>query len=343
MSSSPKNYFDILGLPPSASSDEIKRAFKDLAFRFHPDRNPHNPEAEEHFKQAVEAYTYLTGNLEAYRSLQTTKKSSEVSSDQVQDILRVLFDIETVPSATRPRVLEAELELTPQEAFAGGQFSIPVERHDLCSACFGKGVEKGAKVFTCTYCFGAGEVRTQLDSEEMRECPKCNGRGLLSSRGCLNCRARGTIPKKILLKVEIPPGVAEGQVIRLTGEGHEQAIGRRGEVELKARLKRDPRFTFDGKDVICETTVDLSDAALGGEILVPTLRGPSKFKLPPGTQSGQVFKLKGLGLGGDQYIKIQVRTPLAVSEKDRRWLRQFKSHGEEGRPSFWQRIKNWFW
>jgi len=344
MSDSTKNYFAVLGLPASATADEIKRAFKELAFKNHPDRNPHNPHAEEQFKLAVEAYTFLTGNLEAYRALQSTRKASALSSDQVQDILKVLFDIETVPAATRARLLQAELELTPQEAFIGGNFSLETERYDLCPDCKGRGVEKGAKVFTCTYCFGAGEVRVAVDREETRECPKCNGRGLLSSRGCLTCRARGSLRKKILLNVAVPPLAAEGQALLVSRQGHEQqATGLRGDVEVRIRLKKDPRFTFDGKDVICETTVDMSDAALGGDILVPTLRGPSKFKLPPGTQSGQVFRLKGLGLGGDQFIKIQVRTPVVISEKDRHLLRQFQPKAEEGRSSFWQRIKNWFW
>jgi molecular chaperone DnaJ len=339
-----KNYFTVLGLQPNATLEEIKKAFKEVAFQYHPDRNPHNPWAEERFKEAVEAYTYLTGNLEAYRALQQPAPRGSKSAEVMEDILKVLFDIETAPAATRPRPLKVPLELSLQEAFAGGSRKLQIEREDICSACFGKGVEKGAKVFTCTYCFGMGEVSTNKEGTEKRECPKCNGRGLLSSRGCLSCRARGTLTKRVTLQVDIPPRVNEGQVLNMRGEGHEQNyFGKRGDLQFIIHLKNDPLFTFDGKDIICETTVEMSDAALGGEIFVPTLSGPTKFKLPPGTQSGQVIRLKGLGLGGDQFIKIRVKTPIAVSEKDRQLFRQIKGSTEEGDQSLWQRLKKWFW
>lgn len=337
-----KRYFESLGLAPNASQEEIKKAFKALAFQYHPDRNPHNPQAEEKFKESVEAYSYLSGNLEVYKALHAPAKTAQTVSEKAEDILRILFDIETLP--VRPsRPLTIDLELTLEEALNGGERKISLERLDLCRACQGKGVEPGAKVFTCTYCFGAGEIGQEWEGKAPKECPKCNGRGILSGRGCMECFARGVLLSKIKRKITIPAPVSPGQTLALFGEGHETEMGKRGDAQVRFLLKKHPRFSFDGKDIICETTVEMGEAALGGEIKVPTLRGFTKLKIPPGTQSGQVFKLKGFGLGGDEYVKIWVKTPTAISEKERRMLRGLGKNAEEHSPGFLQRLKKWIW
>ncbi|MFO1464636.1 MAG: J domain-containing protein [bacterium] len=343
MADSQKNYFATLGLKPGATREEVKKAFKELAFQFHPDRNPHNPWAEERFKETVEAYSYLTGNLEALRALQGPSAAAKMTGDYAQDILKTLFDIDH-PGSLRDRApFRRELSLSLEEAFAGGTFSLLVEREELCPSCRGNGVEEGAKVFTCTYCFGAGSVSGPGETAERRECPKCNGRGFLSAKGCLRCRARGYLLQEAKLKVPLPPRVTDGFTVTLPGEGHELAPGRRGDLQVLVRLRRHPRFSFDGKDIICETSVEMSEAALGAEVMVPTLGGTTALRLPPGTQSGQVFRIKGLGLGGDQFVKINVRIPAALNEKDRLLLRRIR--GEQGteQPGWWQKIKQLFW
>jgi molecular chaperone DnaJ len=336
-------YLAVLGLSPGSPSEAVKAAFKELAFQYHPDRNPHNEWAEEKFKEVVEAYSFLSGNQEAYQALQSPSAKASVSVDQVQDIYQILFDIELTPATTRPRPLTQELELTVEEAFLGGDFKLVLERFDLCPQCQGSGVEQGAKTFTCTYCFGEGEVESRSDPAGWKECPKCNGRGFLSSKGCVKCRAKGIRVKPVKRILKVPPRTAPGTVLSLAREGHEFKPGERGDVNVVIQVKKDPRFTFDGKDIICETTVDMANAALGGEVTVPTLAGPKKISLSPGTQSGQVLRLKGLGLGGDQFLRIWVQTPQAVSERERNLLRGLKNVRGSHKPGLWTRLKKWIW
>jgi len=343
MDPSARKYFEVLGLRSNANADEIKVAFKKLAFQYHPDRNPHNAWAEEKFKEAVEAYSFLSGNLEAYRALKKPTSGASTTAEATQDIFKILFDIDLEPASSRPRPLQEVLELSLEDAFKGRSLKIPLQRYDICPECFGSGVERGAKTFTCTYCFGEGEVEEGGSANNIKECPKCNGRGFLSSRGCVKCRARGAISKKYKLQVNIPPKVSQGQTLTLLGEGHEYDIGKRGEVQLTIHLKKHDRFTFDGKDIICETTVEVGDAALGGEISVPTLQGKQKLKIAPGTQSGQVARLKGLGLGGDQFVRIWVKTPTVLNEKERNILRGLRGKDKGQSPGWWNRFKKWVW
>jgi molecular chaperone DnaJ len=341
MTESTRNYLEVLGLNQDASSEDVKKAFKVLAFQYHPDRNPHSEAAEEKFKQVLEAYSFLSGNMEAYQALKTPKKTSSIPIEQIQDIYQILFDIDLAPAPTRARRLRTEVTLKAEVAFRGGEVPFTVERYDWCPVCEGAGADKGARRFTCTFCFGEGEVDSASAPEGHRECPKCNGRGFLSAEGCLTCRGRGVSLKKTKMTLFIPAKISPGAVLTIPGEGHEFEKGKRGMVEVGISLKEDPRFSFDGKDIICETSVSLGDAALGGDVMVPTLDGPRSVQIPPGTQSGQVVRLKGMGLGGDQFIRVWVKTPTATSEKERKILDEFKE-ARLGR-SLWGRLKKWIW
>lgn len=338
-----RNYLEILGLTREASSEDLKKAFKNLAFQYHPDRNPHNARAEEKFKEVLEAYSFLTGNMEAFQALKAPPRSGTAPADQVQDIYEILFDIELAPAPTRGKPLRTDLVLRAEEAFRGGEMELKLERWDWCLQCNGTGAEKGAKKFTCTYCFGEGEVDSLAEPEGRRECPKCNGRGFLSSKPCLKCRARGVRPNKCRLLLNVPPRISPGSVLILEGEGNEFQAGERGALEIHIILKEDPRFSFDGQDIICETTVGLGDAALGGEVVVPTLEGPRPVTIPAGTQSGRVLRLKGMGLGGDQFIRIWVKTPTVTTEKERRVLHGFKTPPPGRLNGLWGRLKKWIW
>jgi len=339
-----KNYFAELGLTAGATAEEVKKAFKQLAFQYHPDRNPRNPWAEEKFKNLVEAYSYLTGNLEAYRVMTSKSAMATAAADPGQDILKTLFDIDVSPTRRNKGLAKVQVLLTMEEAFLGAQKKVEFDREEICKECRGKGVDEGAKLFTCTYCFGAGVVGLlEVNEEDAKECPKCNGRGFLSSRGCVACRARGYTLKKAKVQVQIPPKVRAGSVVEVKGEGHQLSLELRGDLQVQVGIKKHPVFTFDGKDIICETSVQMSEAVLGGEIQVPTLGGPTKLSIPPGTQSGQIFRVKGLGLGGDQFVRINVKTPIFLSEKDRSLMRRLKGQGSEEPKGFWQRVKKWFW
>lgn len=338
-----KNFHAVLGIKPEATPAEVKKAFKELAFQYHPDRNPHNPVAEERFKELVEAYSHLTGNVEALRALQGPSSAAKMTGDYAQDILKTLFDIDHPNSVQDRQPMRVEVLLSLEEAFKGTVKIVEVQRQEICGECKGTGVDHGAKIFTCTYCFGAGQVGGPDDGTRRRECPKCNGRGFISSRGCVPCRARGYKRRDVKLKVTVPSQSKEGQTVILQGEGHESAPGRRDDAQAVFKLLRHPSFSFDGKDVMCETSVEMSEAALGGEVKVSTLDGFTTLHLPPGTQSGQVFRIKGMGLGGDQFVKIKVKTPVALSEKDRHLLRRIQGNIAATPRGFWQKIKKWFW
>lgn len=343
MSDVAEKYLITLGLTRKASTEDIKKAFKELAFQFHPDRNPHNELAEERFKEIVEAYSYLSGNMEAYQAMQQPTAPRTVSVEQAQDIYQILFDLDPAPAPARHRPLTVPLEITLQEAFLGAEKKLDLERKDLCQKCLGRGVDAGAKTFTCTYCFGEGEVDSEASPDGFRECPKCNGRGFISSRGCVPCRAKGVVLNRIQLKIHIPPKVGAGQILKIEGEGHEFAPGQRGDVHVRLSLRKDDRFTFDGKDIICEVFVDLAEAALGGEVTVPTPAGSKKINLPHGMQSGEVIRLKGHGLGGDLFVRVWVKTPHVLSEKEKKFIKSFSSSRENAGRGWWARIKKWIW
>ncbi len=343
MSDAAEKYLSTLGLSREATSTDIKRAFKELAFQFHPDRNPHNTRAEERFKEVVAAYSYLSGNMEAYQALKQPAKPNSETVEQAQDIYKLLFDLDMAPVPTRHRSLQIELELSLEEAFRGGEKKIYLERHDLCSQCMGRGVDAGAKTFTCTYCFGEGEVDSLSAENSTRECPKCNGRGFISSKGCVACRAKGIKTVPVERKVSFPPGVKPNQILNIPHEGHEFAPGQRSDVHVILSLKKDARFTFDGKDIICEISVELADAALGSKVTVPSLAGPKEINLPHGIQSGEVIRLKGQGLGGDQFVRVWVKTPQVLSEKEKKFIQGFSGNAKKQRSLWWARIKKWIW
>lgn len=353
-----RQYFAVLGLSTSASPQEIRRTFKELAFQYHPDRNPSNPWAEEKFKEILEAYSYLTGNLEAIRAMQNQSAATQASvrsrakeagfksapmSYDAEDILKSLFDLDLDPAGKKAQDLHVPLLLTLEEAFHGGEFKLEYERKDICEHCQGSGAEKGAKKFTCTYCFGAGEIEVNRSGVTTKECPKCNGRGFLSSLGCIPCRARGTLLKKVKKKIKVPAKVQHQQILSFPHEGHEFNIGERSDLKVTIELKPHPSFSFDGGDIICEVNVTMAQASLGSLVKVPRLAGSQKVRLPKSMQSGYVMRLKGMGLGGDQLIRFQVTTPQVLTNKQKRIFESLESQELQEEKGVWSRFKKWIW
>lgn len=325
----------ILGLKPGVGRVEIKKAFRDLAFQYHPDRNPHQRASEEKFKEIAQAYAYLTDNQEVYQALSHRSGTSSSETQDFEDIFKTLFDVEYRSQAKRYQDLWLNLKLTLQEAFLGGSARVSYQRQSLCKECQGEGVAPGAKRWTCTYCFGEAVV-----GNKAKPCPRCAGRGFLSGEACLSCRGHGYHLKEASLKVSYPKQWNPQKFLEIKQAGHEYESGLRGPVKVQLQLKEDPLFFFDGKNVLCEVEISMTQAALGGEIEVPTLKGSKKIFLPPGVQSGSSFRLKDQGLGGDLLIRWQVKTLTALGERERHLLKNLAPSAPSG---LWQKIKRWIW
>ncbi|MCB1214825.1 MAG: J domain-containing protein [Deltaproteobacteria bacterium] len=326
----------ILKLKPGAGKAEIKRAFKELAFEYHPDRQRHTDGGEEKFKEVAQAYAYLMGHQEAYETLSKNSDSSFSASDsQVDDIYKTLFDLETRSQARRYQELPIALNLSLEEAFQGGSKIFRLKRRDLCTSCQGEGVARGAKRRTCTYCFGEAVV-----GNKKQACPACGGKGFLSSETCLNCQGEGAVLKESKVKITWPSRWNPKNVLEISEMGHEYDTGLRGPVKVSLVPQEHESFSFDGENILCEVEISMSQAALGGEVEVPTLQGPKKVSLAPGVQSGSIFRLKAYGLGGDQLIRWQVTTLAALSERERRFFQTLLGKGKEG---LWQKIKRYLW
>ncbi len=318
-------YHNILGVAPAASLEEIKRAFKELAFQYHPDRNPHNPLAEERFREIAEAYASLTQNPELLRVVQSSQKIRVQDDPVFTDIFDQIFETNLQAFAPPGKDLYETLELSLEEAFAGSVQKFKVTREKPCEDCQGKGSRSG-KSFTCTYCFGRGKVTIQVHGvSSEKSCPKCRGLGRIPQDPCPSCRGRGVTAffEKITLK--LPPKVTHGQILRYPGLGSMHARGQNpGDLIVQIALKPHARFTFDALDVLCELPLTFSQAKQGGNFQVPTLAGPRTLQIPPLCRSGHLFRLPQMGLGGDQIIIVRVLEdhtsahPLLMAPKEKK-------------------------
>jgi molecular chaperone DnaJ len=323
MMNSPKDYYAVLGVSSSASPQEIKRAFKELAFQFHPDRNPHNPTAEEKFKEVAEAYAYLSGNQELLNAVRASQTTSAGIASTLSDIFDELFGVEIERWTPPGKDIYQMIELTLPEAFRGTSKHLKLWRESICPDCKGRGAPARVGSPTCTYCFGRGAITVSHRQEKIdKQCPRCYGLGRVPSDLCRHCRGKGVIPKQEKAKVKIPPRVQQGQEVRLKGMGslNSRSINP-GDLVLKVSIQPHESFTFDGPNILCEVPVSFSQAEKGGMIQVPTLVGKNHIELPAQSSSGTTLRLAGLGLGGDQYIRLR----LVPSTKSP--------------PSFWSRLK----
>src|SRR4030095_121708 len=307
MASTAKDYFAILGIKPGADPQEIKRVFKELAFQYHPDRNPHNPNAEEKFKEIAEAYAYLSGNQELLEAVRESPRSRKVDQ-ALADIYDDIFGIDITQWTPPGKDIYQGVELSLKEAFFGADKKFTIWREVVCSDCGGRGAPSHAKAPTCTFCFGRGAIRVDHRTVKAEKiCPKCHGTGRLPQEICRGCRGRGVVPAKEKIGVTIPPRVRSGQEVRVQGFGSLAARSERpGDLVLQIFVKRDERFTFDGPDLLCEVSVSSARAEEGGPFRVLTVGGEAEIDLPRGVVSGSVFRLQGMGLGGDQLVRVFV-------------------------------------
>src|SRR5512134_1921384 len=345
-----RDYYEVLGVNRDAPEEEIKKAYRKLAMKWHPDRNPDNPKAEDHFKEAKEAYEILTDGQKraAYDQFGHAGVDGMRGGgggghgfdprDAFGDIFGDVFgDIFGGGRRSRSQVyrgadLRYELELDLEQAVFGDTTSIEFTTLSECGECKGSGAAKGSKPVSCETCRGAGQVRMQQGFFTVQQtCPRCQGRGQVITDPCGKCRGQGRVRKQKTLAVKVPPGVDTGDRIRLSGEGEAgRNGGPHGDLYVEVRVKDHPIFERDGAHLSCEVPISFRTAALGGTIEVPTLDGDVTIKVPAETQSGRVFRLREKGIKpvrgggpGDLFCRVVVETPVHLTREQKDLLAKF--------------------
>jgi molecular chaperone DnaJ len=366
-----RDYYEVLGVSRTATDEELKKAYRKLALRYHPDRNPDDRRAaEERFKEISEAYQVLSdadrrGLYDRFGHAAFEQGAGPGAGfdfgagfeDIIGDLFGDFFGTGRARGGRgrtrRGQDLRYELEVSFEEAAFGCEKTISVPRLSTCETCKGRGAKPGTSPRQCPQCRGSGQVRFQQGFFSIaKTCGHCNGQGTIIANPCTACSGTGAQRGVHQLSIKIPPGVDNGSRLKLRGEG-EAALsgGASGDLYVVLHVHEHPLFLREGTDVVCEVPLSFAQAALGAEIEVPTLDGPAKVKVPTGTQSGQVFRLKGRGIPdvngygrGDEIVRIVVETPRKLSARQRELLEEFaRISGEEVHPlskSFLEKVKS---
>ncbi|MBU0477411.1 molecular chaperone DnaJ [bacterium] len=371
-----RDYYEILDVERHAAIDEIKRAYRKLAHKYHPDKNQGNKEYEEKFKEASEAYAVLSdpqkratydqfghsglegGGFSGFRNASDIF-SSDIFSD-FGDILGGVFGRSSQGAGrsgghNRGEHLRYDLQITLKEAAFGTDKKIRISRPQTCEACNGSGAKKGTKRISCLQCGGSGQVSyAQGFFSINRTCDRCGGEGTIITNPCGTCRGTGRVNKPRELTVKIPPGVDTGSQLKVRGEGEAGTRGGSpGDLYVVIHVGDDEFFTRHDDDILCEVPISITQATLGAEIEVPTLKGKAKMKIPPGTQSGKAFRLRGQGVPslhgygkGDELIRVIVEIPVKLNNEQQELLRKFAEISGENltpiRRGFMQKFKSKF-
>ena len=370
---SKRDYYEVLGVSRDVNEADLKKAYRRLAMKHHPDRNQDNEESETRFKEAKEAYDVLSNAQKraAYDQFGHAGVDSSAGAgtggfggDPFGDIFGDVFgDIFGGGRRGGSRVqrgsdLRYNLELSLEDAVAGTSVNIRVPTLVVCSTCDGSGAKKGTSATTCTTCGGVGQVRMQQGFFSVQQtCPNCRGQGKTITDPCTDCHGQGRTQKHKTLSVKVPAGVDNGDRIRLAGEGEagEQG-GPSGDLYVQIQVKPHPIFRREENDLMCEMPISIGTATLGGELEVPTLRGRIKLKIPPETQSGKVFRMRSKGVRsvrggatGDLLCRVNVETPVNLSSRQKELLREFENsiqeagqHHSPQSASWMDRVKSFF-
>lgn len=366
-----RDYYELLGVNRNAGAEDLKKAYRKLALKYHPDRNPGDKQAEENFKEVSEAYQVLTDPEKkaqydrfghaAFDGRSPFGPGFDFSSG-FEDIFGDIFGDFSGSGTGRRRSraqrgedLRYNLTISFEEAAFGVEKKIKVPRHSSCDACNGSGAKPGSSPRSCPTCRGRGQINFQQGFFSVsRTCGQCRGQGTIIPDPCPTCSGSTMVRKLHTLGVKIPAGVDTGSLLKLRGEGEGGAMGGPfGDLYVAIKVQEHPIFTREGSEVICEIPISFLQAALGGDIEVPTLEGRVKLKITAGTQSGKVFRLKGKGIKdihsyhqGDQYLKVLVETPTHLTAKQKELLKEFAAlGGEEVNPlskGFFEKVRQIF-
>ena len=376
MAATKRDYYEVLSVTRTANGDEIKRSYRKLAMKYHPDRNPGDAQAEVLFKESAEAYEVLSDPSKRQRYDQfghqgMQGQAHDYSGMDAGDIFSMFEDIfggfggrrgggggGGGAAASRPQRgfdLETQVELTLAEVATGAERTLEFSKPDTCETCHGSGAKPGSQPVTCVQCGGAGRVAQQGFGGMFRmvtTCPNCRGRGSVVKERCPTCQGAGKQTKQRVVNIRIPAGVHEGQAVRIPGEGEAGELGGpAGDLHCYISVKAHTLFSRHNNDLVCQVPISFTQAALGATIDVPTLKGREKLDIPSGTQHGEVIKLKGKGLpdvrshrNGDEIVQIIIEVPKRLSEPQKALLREFAATEESAampqKKSFWEKLKD---
>ncbi|HEY3301740.1 MAG TPA: molecular chaperone DnaJ [Methylophilaceae bacterium] len=368
MAASKKDFYEVLGVNRDASDEEIKKSYRKLAMKYHPDRNPDNPKSEEQFKEAKEAYEILSDEQKRAAYDQYGHAGVDPSmgaggaggfgaggfSDAFGDIFGDIFGGARGggqrSNVYRGADLRYNMEISLEDAARGTETKIRIPVMSECETCHGSGARPGTSPVTCTTCGGHGQVRMQQGFFSVQQtCPKCHGTGKMVKDPCPTCTGGGRVKQHKTLSVKIPAGVDEGDRIRLSGEGEAGVNGGPpGDLYVVVHLKAHSVFQREGGDLHCEMPISYTVAALGGEIEIPTLDGHAKMKIPAETQSGATFRLRGKGIkplrsneNGDLMCHVVVETPVKLNERQKELLRELEAINQQDAGKHSPRAKSW--
>ena len=353
-----RDYYEVLGVPKNASDEDIKKAYRKLAMKFHPDRNQGDAEAEVKFKEAKEAYEMLSdaekrGAYDQYghagvdpnmRGGPGGAQGFGGFADAFGDIFGDIFGQARRQQGGGRQVyrgndLSYAMEVTLEEAAEGKEAQIRIPSWDECDTCHGTGAKPGTSAKTCNTCQGSGSVQMRQGFFSVQQtCPHCRGAGKIIPDPCTTCHGQGKVKQQKTLEVKIPAGIDSGMRIRSTGNGEPGTNGGpAGDLYIEIRIKKHDIFERDGDDLHCAVPISFTTAALGGEIHVPTLQGEAAIDLPEGTQTGKQFRLRGKGIKGvrssfpgDLYCHITVETPVKLTEHQRKLLKELDESLKKG-------------
>lgn len=375
-----KDYYEVLGVEKNASDADLKKAYRNLAKKYHPDVNPGDKSAEAKFKEVNEAYEILSDSQKRSRYDQFGHAgtdpngfgggaggfSSDFDFGGIGDIFETFFGGSGFGGRSRTRNgpqkgadIKYSMEISFEEAAFGIEREINVSKMEVCSKCTGTGAKPGTNVSTCKHCNGTGQVQIKQNTPfgqfiNTKTCDACKGEGKVITEPCPACNGKGRLRSTKKIKIDVPSGIDDGQTISLRGGGDPGSKGGpNGDLYINIRVKPHPLFKRQGNNVTCDVPITFTQAAMGAEIEVPTLDGKVKYTVPEGTQTGSVFRLRGKGIPflrgngrGDQYVKVNIDVPKKLNDKQKALLKEFAEISgdevHEQRKGFFDKMKDAF-